>query len=423
MDSRNTEINENNNAPHGGWVFYDGACGLCSSSAKGFEGMLKRRGFAVAPLQTPWVRARLGMREDEPLTEMKILTRSGAILGGADAVIFLCRSFWWAWPLPLLGRIPGMGHIITRTYHWVAVNRSRISGTCTLRDSCGWVGWLVLAVLPLSAFAIKSRLPAWGFMWALAFAMFTGFKWLTWWQTQAAGVRTTRARVLAYLLLWPGMDAKAFLDADHQSNQPSATVWAFAISKTVFGALLLWGIARLVPDQHGLLRGWVGLAGLVFLLHFGSFHLIALFWQRAGLDARPIMNAPILATSLGDFWGNRWNQGFRQLSHALIFRPLRESVGHVAAGLAVFLASGLIHELVISVPAGAGYGLPTGYFLLQGIGVLIERCRLGQWLGFSRGLTGWLFTAACVAGPAYWLFHPPFVDRVVIPFMRALGAL
>jgi hypothetical protein len=27
------------------------------------------------------------------------------------------------------------------------------------------------------------------------------------------------------------------------------------------------------------------------------------------------------------------------------------------------------------------------------------------------------------AGPAFWLFHPPFVLRVILPFMRAVHAL
>ena len=411
-----------NGTPRNGWVFYDGACGMCSGSAKDFEEMLKRRGFAIAPLQASWVRARLGLREDEPLTEMKVLTASGEILGGADAVMYLSRSFWWAQPLLLLSRIPGVKSVIKQVYNWVAVNRHRISGACTLHDPLGWVDWVPLAILPLATFILKSRLPAWGFMWALAFAMFISFKWLTWWQARAAGVRTTNARVLEYLLLWPGMDAQAFLDFDRQPSRPSVAAWAFATSKTVFGALLLWGVARFVPDQDSLLKGWVGLLGLIFLLHFGSFHLIALFWQRAGVDARPIMNAPIVATSLSDFWGNRWNLGFRQLSHTLIFQPLRRWAGPVAAGLAVFLASGLMHELVISVPAGVAYGLPTGYFLLQGVGVLIERSRLGQRLGLSRGPSGWLFTAVFTAGPAFWLFHPPFVTRVAIPFMRAINA-
>lgn len=423
MNSLNTETTESNGTPRSGWVFYDGACGLCSGSAKRFEQMLRDRGFAVTPLQTPWVRARLYLREDEPLTEMKVLTARGEILGGPDAVVYLCQSFWWARPLHLLSHIPGMKRAIKHVYNWVAVNRYRISGACTLHNSFGWVGWLPFIVLPLSTFVIKPYLPAWGFMWALAFAMFAGFKWLTWWQARAAGIQTTGARVLGYLLLWPGMDAQAFLDSNRQSSSPSVTAWAFATGKTAFGALLLWGVTRLVPDPNSLLKGWIGLVGLIFMLHFGSFHLVALFWQRAGVNAQPIMNAPILATSLSDFWGNRWNLGFRQLSHALIFQPLCRWVGHVVAGLAVFLTSGMIHELVISVPAGAGYGLPTGYFLLQGIGVLIERSGFGQRLGLSRGPTGWGFTLVFTTGPAFWLFHQAFVTQVAIPFMHAIGAL
>ena len=291
------------------------------------------------------------------------------------------------------------------------------------REISTWLAWSPLAVLPATAFAAKPRLPAWGFMWALAFAMFTGFKWLTWRQARAVGVPTPRGRTLAYLLLWPGMEAQAFLDSNRRPNRPNLIAWLFAASKTMLGAALLWGVARLVPDRHSLLQGWVGLVGAIFLLHFGVFHLLALCWQRAGVDARPIMNAPILATSLSDFWGRRWNLGFRQLAHTLIFQPLHRWVGHATASLAVFLASGLIHELVISVPAGAGYGFPMGYFLLQGIGVRIEHSQLGQRVGLSRGPTGWVFTVACTAGPAFWLFHPPFVTHVAIPFMRAIRAL
>jgi hypothetical protein len=34
----------------------------------------------------------------------------------------------------------------------------------------------------------------------------------------------------------------------------------------------------------------------------------------------------------------------------------------------------------------------------------------------------YFFTLALVAGPVYWLFHPPFVERIVLPMIRALGA-
>ena len=83
--------------------------------------------------------------------------------------------------------------------------------------------------------------------------------------------------------------------------------------------------------------------------------------------------------------------------------------------MAAFFISGLIHELVISLPAGAGYGLPTAYFLLQGIGILTERV--------LPRIRGRIFTILITAVPAFWLFHPPFVRIVFLPFMKAIGAL
>ena len=126
--------------------------------------------------------------------------------------------------------------------------------------------------------------------------------------------------------------------------------------------------------------------GLILLLHFGTFQIVALMWQSLGVKAEPIMSAPLRSTSLGEFWGKRWNLGFRQLAHELIFRPLYRSLGPDTAGFLVFVVSGLIHDLVISVPARGGYGLPTLYFLLQGAGVTVERSRFGQRLGLGRGI-------------------------------------
>ena len=93
------------------------------------------------------------------------------------------------------------------------------------------------------------------------------------------------------------------------------------------------------------------------------------------------------------------------------------------AGFLVFVASGLIHDFVISLPAGAGYGLPTAYFALQGAGVAFERSPVGKRLDLRRGIRGWLFMAVLTAGPAFWLFHPPFLRNVVLPFMHVIRAL
>ena len=285
-----------------------------------------------------------------------------------------------------------------------------------------WVETLPMLVFAALVISLQARMPAWVFMWALSFAIFAGLKWMTWWKARNR-VAHSAGRSIAYLVAWPGMDAEAFLDAGKHSAKPNAREWVWATVKTALGVALMWMVARRIREQQALLRGWTGLLGLIFLLHFGSFHLIALFWQAMGIDAQPIMSKPILSKTLSEFWGKRWNLGFRQLAHDLIFRPLYKRVGVAAAGLLVFVASGLIHDLVISLPARGGYGLPTGYFILQGLGVTLERSDLGRRIGLQEGPVAWIFLVIVTAAPAFWLFHPPFVLRVILPFMRAVHAL
>jgi alginate O-acetyltransferase complex protein AlgI len=161
------------------------------------------------------------------------------------------------------------------------------------------------------------------------------------------------------------------------------------------------------------------MTGMILILHFGLFELTSIGWRAFRVDAPPIMNRPLRSTSVSEFWGRRWNAAFNDLALRRVFRPVARRNGLVLGTLVAFAVSGLIHELVISLPAGAGYGLPTGYFLFQGLAVLGER----KWNALRRGISGWLFTVIVVAGPAYWLFHPPFVRHVILPFMRAIGAL
>jgi hypothetical protein len=91
--------------------------------------------------------------------------------------------------------------------------------------------------------------------------------------------------------------------------------------------------------------------------------------------------------------------------------------------MAVFVVSGVVHDAVISIPARGGFGLPTLYFVIQGVGVLFERSRLGKRLGTRKGVSGRLFCAAVTLGPVFLLFHRPFVERVVIPMFAAIGSI
>jgi alginate O-acetyltransferase complex protein AlgI len=386
---------------------------------------LEANGFRLLPLQSPAVRERLRLPEEDLLKEMRVITREGRILGGPDAVVYLARFIFK--PLFWLGHIPGAKPVLRATYEYIARNRTCNAGACRVRKEKRFkVGnladWLPLLVLTPATVAIGRFLPAWLYMWAIAFALFTGCKWYCLRKETSKRANIPLARKLGFLFGWIGMDAAAFFNEKKKPEAPRATEWLFASFKTLFGAALLWLGARAALAINPLLAGWTGMLGIIFLLHFGFFHLLALIWRAAGVPATPLMRAPLLSQSLSEFWGKRWNTAFHELVTTLLFRPLRGIVGARRATLCVFLVSGLIHDLVISVPARGGYGLPTLYFLAQGAGVLFERTTLAKRLGVGRGLRGRLFVLAVTAGPAFWLFHPPFVRNVILPMLHAIGA-
>jgi predicted DCC family thiol-disulfide oxidoreductase YuxK len=446
-----------------GWILYDGACRSCAASARRFDRIFRRRGFLFLPLQTNWIRERLDLEPGAPLEEMRLLTADGRDIGGTDAVIFLARQIWWTWPFAAVAQSPPMHKLLDRGYRWIAAHRDCDHITCNLPPRRRCPGWIALIVLALLALLARNHVAPWQFMWLMTGAIFLGCKWLTFWGVRRQIQHARVGRALAYFFLWPGMDAKKFACPTDRQNltalnrqvlrKPASEVrqardprWVshaakqlsasapshaermpalsakrrsivVATAKIFLGAVLLFGLARFAP--HPLLRGWIGMIGMTLVLHFGMFALLAIAWRTYGLDVRPIMDAPLNSTSLGEFWGRRWNGPFNQLAFENIFRPVARSTGPILGTIVAFLASGLIHELVISLPARTGYGLPTAYFLLQGCGVIIQH-RVPK---IRDGMAGQFFTAFIVAVPAFWLFHPPFVRNVILPFMKAIGAL
>ena len=274
----------------------------------------------------------------------------------------------------------------------------------------------------LAVFAAPA-MPRWGFMWAMAFALYAGCKWLTYRDAGRHSVTPSRARAIGYLVAWPGMDAGAFLRPDTTVPSPRPAEWLAAALKIIAGTALIWVAPRTAFAINPLLAGWIGMVGLVLLLHFGTFHVLSLGWRSLGVNAMPVMRNPMRSTSLAEFWGRRWNTAFHELATRFTFRPLRARVGRTGATLLAFLASGLIHELVISVPAGAGYGLPSVYFMVQGLGVAAERTRLARRLGLGQGARGGLFAVTVAAVPAFWLFPPSFVRNIILPMLATIGAL
>jgi D-alanyl-lipoteichoic acid acyltransferase DltB (MBOAT superfamily) len=256
-------------------------------------------------------------------------------------------------------------------------------------------------------------------MWLLVGAIWTGCKWLTW---RSVSSTTSRFRSFLYLFAWPGLDAKTFLTAAEPHGK-TASSWIAGLLKAAAGAALVGFASRASLAGDSLIVAWSGMIGAILLLHFGLFHLLALVYRSAGIDATPLMCRPICSTSLADLWGNRWNTSFNKLAHDLVFRPLTRPIGTAWATMAVFLGSGAIHDLVISLSARGGYGLPTAYFTLQGLAVLFVRSQTGRKLGLSKGWRGRAFALCLTLLPVPLLFHREFALNVMLPMLRDIGEL
>lgn len=300
----------------------------------------------------------------------------------------------------------------------IAIARKEDSEGQTSPIGTGWTWLAILAAVPVTAaiLCVSPEMTGWGRMWLLAVAIYLGCKWLTW---IGCGVPSTLSRSLAYWLAWPGLDATAFLSTAPQRDiaPPKASEWFWAGAKMMVGMSLLGMATGLAELPNKLAVGWLGMVGMILLLHFGLFHLLSCWWRSRGVDAPPLMNAPLLARSVSEFWGRRWNGAFRDLTHRFLFRTLAVRIGAAWAVMIGFLFSGLVHDMVISYPAGGGYGWPTAYFLLQGSAILLERSWLGKRASLHRGWQGRAFAAVVLVAPIAWLFHHWFVENIIVPML------
>jgi predicted DCC family thiol-disulfide oxidoreductase YuxK len=118
-----------------GQIFYDATCGLCTASYRRFGPMTERRGFKWIPLQEPRARELLNLAENEVPPEMKLFTRKGRLLGGAEAVAFVCKYIWWARPVWILSKVPGVMPVFRALYRAIAARRHQFAGTCEYRPN------------------------------------------------------------------------------------------------------------------------------------------------------------------------------------------------------------------------------------------------------------------------------------------------
>jgi membrane bound O-acyltransferase family protein len=224
---------------------------------------------------------------------------------------------------------------------------------------------------------------------------------------------------LAFAALWPGMRPAPFERAGAPPLPGAGDLMRRGLARLVLGLALVAG-SRMAWSRTGshLLATALALPGLSFILHFGVFNLAAGAWRQAGVDVHALFRAPLRSRSLAEFWGRRWNLAFSEMTALGVYRPLAAALGKPPALVVAFLFSGLLHELAISLPVRAGFGLPLLYFAIHGALMLGERAleRAGRPVYRSAAL-GRAWTTFWLVAPLPILFHRPFLRGVVWPIL------
>lgn len=407
---------ENEDTGVKGDLFYDGDCVLCCRWKARFEKPLNKLGYRLIPLQDAIATGNHPIPPEAFMREIQLRKADGQWLGGVDALLDIGDKHPWLRPLAALCCLPGIHNLCLLLYRLIANNRHCANGICQMKNQRNrTTPWLPLILLLGLSLMLRPSLEPWIGMWAIALAIYAGCKWLTLQDAMPQSKKPPFNRVLAYLLMWPGMDATRFLN-DTPTTNPGRQEWLFAAAKTALGVGLWLCAGKLMHWGYPLVAAWFGMVGIVMMFHFGTFHLLALLWRRTGYDAQPTMNWPIMARTLAEFWGKRWNLAFNHLATVYCFRPLTRRLDPKTALILTFLLSGLVHELVITLPARGGYGLPTLYFIIQGIGIALQRTpylRLHPRLNYA-------LTAFALVAPLPLLFPPAFIEQVVIPMIKHL---
>ena len=230
-------------------------------------------------------------------------------------------------------------------------------------------------------------------MKGLVYAEWAGPKQLTW------------TRYLIFGLLWFGMDPGTFAKKRVGLSWRGDLGWGLLMM--VVGVVMAW-VVWAFEYRHIVLM----FVPMSLGFHFGALRVLKAAHRWYGFPVRTLFPNLLKAQGIGDFWSRRWNVGYSQMMQRVVGRPLGSVVGRDGGVMAVFLVSGLLHEVAITLPVMAGWGWPTLYFVFHGGLAVLER-RTGRRLGK-------VLTFIAVGAPLGFLFPQTFQVEVIERFLGVM---
>jgi hypothetical protein len=212
-----------------------------------------------------------------------------------------------------------------------------------------------------------------------------------------------------FFFAWPGISVTGFTKRERIPESTGLRFlesWiAFLVGIGILIVVSLWG------RGESTLLNYVALLSILLIIHLGLLEAIADGIRLCGFSPMSLFNRPYLATSLRDFWSVRWNRAFVDMSKIFIMKPLKNKISSATLTFSIFVISGILHELAISYADGVSWGKPFLYFVVQGVGMEIEKK-----IKFPK-----FFQWCWILIPAPLLFSPAFTNLFLGGFARLIS--
>lgn len=268
------------------------------------------------------------------------------------------------------------------------------------------LGWSVVIVGVVAANQVLFDSPSLLWMVGICCVLLGGMKGLLY-AEWAIREKLPLTRYLIFSLLWFGMEPGCFktrrTNLSWKQDVGWGTLWmVIGISASLVVAWMGW---------HNL---WAMFFSMSLAFHYGGLRLLNGCLRAAGFPVRTLFPNLFHTRGIGDFWSTQWNVGYSHMMQRIVGRPVAALVGRPAGMIAIFLSSGLLHELAITLPVKSGYGGPTAYFAFHGWLAWLEKKR-GRPFGKIPALLAVVVPLGC-------LFPATFRNEVMTPCVEWFGA-
>lgn len=231
------------------------------------------------------------------------------------------------------------------------------------------------------------------------------------WQIADGSRFKSRSGIFVFLFAWPGISVGGFTERNEiDSTTGSRFLEAWLTMLT--GVAILFGVS-LIGRGDSTVLNYIALFSVLLIVHLGLVEVVADGIRLLGFSPRSLFDRPYLATSLRDFWSVRWNRAFVDMNKIFIMTPLRDKIPLAVLTFSIFAVSGILHEVGISYAEGTSWGYPLLYFVVQGVGMELER----YWKLHRSLVWAWVLL------PLPLLFTPAFTNLFLGTFSRIFSDL